>query len=65
MKKDNFAEYAKELEGMDRIELILDLLVAKKITKNQAVVLIANDKQIKDKEEEIVFPCSYWIFVFV
>lgn len=59
MKKDNFAEYAKELEGMDRIELILDLLVDKKITKDQAVVLIANDKQIKDKDVK-TNPIDWW-----
>jgi len=60
MKNDNFAEYAKALEGMDRIELVLDLLIEKKITKDQAVVLIANDKQIKGKEvEETVYP-NWW-----
>lgn len=63
MKNDNFAEYAKELEGMDRIELVLDLLVDKKITKDQAVVLIANDKQIKEKpvktEDSVKYP-NWW-----
>lgn len=45
MKKD-FKEYLEKLEGMDRIELILDLLVDKKINKDQAVVLISGDKSV-------------------
>jgi hypothetical protein len=51
-----FKEYIKELQGMERITLILDLLVDKKITKEEAVVLIANDKQIKDTPTKDVYP---------
>jgi len=38
----------KDIQGMDRIELILDLYKEDKITKDQALVLIVNDKQIKE-----------------
>lgn len=44
-------EYLDDVKGMDRIELVLDLLVDGKITKAQAVVLIANDKIIKDNDK--------------
>ena len=44
MTSTKFTEYAKNLRGMERIELVLDLLIEKKITKDQATVLIANDK---------------------
>ena len=45
MKKD-FKAYIEKLEGMDRIELILELFKEDKITIDQAVVLIANDKVV-------------------
>jgi hypothetical protein len=51
-----FKDYIKELQGMERITLILDLLVDKKITKEEAVVLIANDKQIKDAPTKDAYP---------
>lgn len=47
--KDKFEEYVKELQGMERLELILDLLVDRKITKAQATILIVNDKQFKEE----------------
>jgi hypothetical protein len=49
--KDKFKEYMKDIQGMDRIELILDLYKEDKITKDQALVLIVNDKQIKEEPQ--------------
>jgi hypothetical protein len=58
--KDKLKQYINDVKGMDRIELVLDLLVDGKITKAQAVVLIANDKLIKTEKSTIDKVDPYW-----